>query len=515
MKKTLFIFALILFSGYCNAQGTGYLKVANHGSFEKIEHLSSGGYITVGFDSVNKIQVTRWDETATPLWNFKFTDVNIVPVSPKIIEANDGNFYFMTASGEHTGSTLIIKLSTTGVILWEKIYYLTSGNMNSFALSKAAGTDNGFIFGGGQCTLTNYVIKCDASGNIEWQNQYYYPLSTGVITCWSIIPEGNNYVLSAGYNINSLLTIKIDATGNVLTHTAYTYAGMQIVPQRIVKLNSTGGYAIMGNYNSSNNNKTEFVAIFNSAFTLLSFNELTVTYTQFILMDITPINNGNNIVVNGSIYDNSVFSEAVINLSNLGSIVWKKRAEGNTGGIKNVEFRGVTQNGNYTVHAGHGYNEGSVFAVLDNNGTGLCSDMTFDITNVSRTLALQSSSITPIAGTALAASVNYTNNLSSSFVKSLYCGNLETPETESLKSDFSIYPNPSIDKAIVEFNFENSSKNAVLNLYDITGNLIYQIAIFESKGQVEINTNQLKKGIYLIGITDEYGNNTMKKLIVI
>jgi hypothetical protein len=232
-------------------------------------------------------------------------------------------------------------------------------------------------------------------------------------------------------------------------------------------------------------------------------------------MDITAINNGNNIIVNGSIYDNSVFSEAVINLSNIGSIVWKKRAEGNTGGIKNVEFRGITQNGNYTVHAGHGYNEGSVFAVLDNNGTGLCSDITFDITNVSRTLALQSSSITPIVGTAVSAAVNYTNNSSSSFLKSLYCGNLSTPETEFLKSDFSIYPNPSIDKVIVDFNLENSSKNAILNLFDITGNLIYQTPILESKGQIEINTNQLKKGIYVISIKDEFSNNYVKKLIVI
>ena len=174
MKKLLSCLFLILCISFVNAQPTAYFKVADNGSFEKIERISSGGYITVGADSAMKIQIIKWDNNFNILWKYKFTDATITAVSLKIVEANDGNFYFMSASQEHTGSTLIIKFSSAGALLWQKIYYLTSGNMNSIALSKAMGNDNGFLFGGGQCTLYNYIIKCDQNGAIEWQKQYFF-----------------------------------------------------------------------------------------------------------------------------------------------------------------------------------------------------------------------------------------------------------------------------------------------------------------------------------------------------
>lgn len=514
MKKLLFCLAIFFSAFVINAQ-TGYMKVANHGSFEKIERVSSGGYITVGFDSVYNIQVVRWNNAFTPMWKYKLTDANVNPVSLSIVEANDGSFYFMTASGEHTGSTLIIKFSSSGSILWQKIYYLTSGNMNSVCLSKAAGSDNGFLFGGGQCTLNNYVIKCDQDGNVVWQKSYYYPLSTGVITCWSIIPDGSNYVISSGYNINSLLTFKTDATGTILSESAYTYTTMQILPTRIVKLNQTGGYAILGNYNSSNNNKTEFVAIYNSSLSLLSFNELTVTYEQFTLEDITAINNGRNIVVNGGIYDASAFTQVIINLSNTGSVVWKKRAQGNTGGINNVEFRGITQNGNYTVNVGHGYNEGSVIAVIDTNGTGLCNDQTFNITNVNPTLTLQSAVINPITTTALSASVNYTYNSTGSFIKSNYCGNLSATENELAEPMLSVYPNPAQDKVFIEYSLGTFASEINLAIFNIEGKSVYQATISKIKGQMAIDIRNFDKGVYMICLKGAAGNTTVKRFIVI
>ena len=315
--------------------------------------------------------------------------------------------------------------------------------MNSIAFSKAAGTDNGFLFGGGQCTLSNYIIKCNASGDIEWQKQYIYPLSTGVITCFSIIPEGSGYVVSSGYNINSLLTMKMDASGNVLSHSAYTYTGMQILPTRIVKLNSTGGYAILGNYNNSNDNKTEFTAFYDSGLNLLTFNQLTVTYTQFILWDIASVNNGDNVVLNGSIMDNTGFKEAIIKLSGSGNVVWKKMATGNSNlSNKNVEFRGVALKGNSTVNAGFGYNEGCVMSVIDDNGNGLCNEVPFDLTNVQPSLTRQSQTITVAPSTAISATVNYTGTTTVSSTKEVICGNLGIDDgTSPARNNFSL-PKP-------------------------------------------------------------------------
>lgn len=495
---------LLTFTTTAVSQNTAYLKVANNGSFAKIERVNSGGYITVGYDSAYAIQVVRYDASFTPTWKVKFTDANIAPIAPQVVEANDGNFYFMTASNENTGSTLIVKISASGSVLWQKKYYVATGNLNSQALSRAAGSDNGFIIGGGQCTLTNYLIKCDQDGLIEWQHQYLYPLSSGVTTCWSIIPEGNNYTISCGYNINSLLTIKLDGSGNVTSHSAYTYTGMQIIPTRIVKLVQSGGYAIFGNYNSSNDNKTEFVAFYDQNLSLLSFNELTVTYTQFTLWDMAPVSNGKNVVLAGGIYDGSDFTMALINVSATGSVVWKKRSAGNVGSITNVEFRGITTNGNYTINAGHGYNEGRVIAVIDSNGNGLCNDVAFSMTNVHRTLTLQSSVVSSAAATAVGASVSYTYTNQASHTKYIYCGSLSSVDellvTEN--SEINIFPNPASDKFQIEVQSSPTGNDRQICIFDHVGRMVFSKDLSPLENTIEVDARALQSGVYLIRITN-------------
>jgi hypothetical protein len=509
-KKILFLQFALLLALNCAAQHTAYIKVASKGAFDKIERVSTGGFITTGFDSVYKLQIIRWDEYWNPVWKYKFTDSRITPFFPRVAEANDGNFYFMASSTEYTGCTYIAKFSNTGTMLWQKIYYLASDNMNSMTLSKAVSGDNGFLFGGGQCALSNFVIKCNANGDIEWQKSYHYPLASGVITCWSIIPDGNNYVVSSGYNTNSLLTIKLDASGNALAHTAYTYSGMQIIPTRLVKLNHTGGYALLGHYNNSNDNKTQFVAIYNSALNLLTYNELTVTYTQFTLEDITAVNNGKNVVVNGSIYDNSKFTQVLINMTANGDVVWKKRAGGNSGGYNtNVEFKGITRNGDFTVSVGHGYNEGCVAGIIDSNGNGLCNDVAFALTDVNRTLTLQSSTLIPMATNALVSVANYVYGAEVTTTKHTYCGTLGIEDHQEL-STLLLYPNPANNMIYLE---GLTDMPLQIDIYSLMGQRVASRMI--STAGAGIYLGDIASGYYLMQITEKNGrrNKTLLPFI--
>ncbi|MCX6231504.1 MAG: T9SS type A sorting domain-containing protein [Bacteroidetes bacterium] len=510
MKKLRFTLFLSLCVILIQAQTTAYLKVADNGYFEKIEKVSSGGYITTGFDSNYKVQIIRWDNSFNITWKYVFNDTNIMTASPKIVEANDGNFYFLMGSHEHTASSWIVKFSQAGALLWQKIYYLTSGNMNSIALSKALPGDNGFLIGGGQNTASNYIIKCADDGSIQWQYQYLYPLSTGGMACYSIIADGSEYVVSSGYNTNSLLTMKISAAGNINSHSAYTYSAMQIIPSRIVKLNSSGGYAILGGYNNTNNNKTEFVAIYNAALNLQSFNELTVTYNQFILNDITAINNGRSLIVDGSIYDNSAFTIAMINLSNTGSVIWKKRAYGNTATTnKNVEFRGLTENGTTSVHVGEGLNEGRVIAVIDSNGNGLCNnDMAFNMTNVHPSLILQAQTLSVAMLNVTKSSVNYVYSNYASYNKQIYCGSLlaidDNTGNQPLVS--TIYPNPATDKLCIDLHQLKNLQNTSIFIYDMQGQLLLQQTITDTKSEISISS--FAKGVYMIKLS-----NDMKSMV--
>jgi hypothetical protein len=509
----LLIVLLLLQIEPVNSQATGFFKVANNGSFASITRLSTGEYITVGYDASFILQLVKWSPSFSPIWVKKLSDTHIYNIEPRLIESSNGNYYFMGASTEQSGSALVIKFNGSGNILWQRIYYATGGNLNSYAIARAIGNDDGFVFGGGQCVFTNYVIKCDASGNIEWQKQYYYPLSTGVIVCNSILTEEDSYVVSSGFNINSLLTFRLNNVGAVVSEKAYTYASMQIIPTKIVKLTGTNGYGILGNYNSSNNNKTQFVATLNSDLTLNRFNELTVsTYTQFRLSDIAAVNDGANIVAVGSIYNNNVFYEAILNIQHNGSIVWQKLSEGTTSTtIKNVELQSVVAiDNNYTLTVGAGYNEGAFAAIIDPNGNGFCNTLPFNVTNVSPTLSLQTSAINPVNATAVSAVVNYTITTDVSTTKSLICGALPTAIGDE-KSDYDlwlVYPNPASTQLIIKANEDITISKLLIT--GIDGQLVYSSSFSNHE---KINTSSWYKGLYFVEL---YTNQKrmVKKLVL-
>jgi len=500
------IFTLFLLIGSLSSfSQTSYFSVNETGRLDKIVKVSAGGYITSGYDSNYKHQYIRWDDNFNPLWKIKLMDAGFAPFSNYVIEANDGSFFISAMSNNNSGSFFVMKLSSTGTVMWQKFYSApgTGNSLSSLCLSKAAGSDNGFIFGTGNCTLSNCIVKCDAAGNIEWQKQYIYPLAAGVITCWTILPDGNNYIVCSGFNIKSLLTYKLDAMGAVISYNANTYTWTpQILPTKLVKLNVTGGYALLGQYNNSNNNKTQFVAFYNSALSLLSFNELTVTYDQFTLTDIAAVNNGQDVIVNGNMYDNSKFYCAIMQLSNTGNIGWKHLSDGNTTtSIKNVQFDGIVAKGNSTVNVGAGFYEGAIVGIIDSTGNGLCNTLPFNVTNVPKTLTLESSVLSSFNGNAIAsvATTVYTNIVS--FSKKMYCGSLPNSiiEQNELENAISFYPNPADDMLQLKLNHALNGKTTV-KILSLDGRVLYQHAL---SSDLRINTSGFATGFYIVSISDE------------
>jgi hypothetical protein len=509
MRSLLTLLLLLVAFGSSYAQ-TAYFKIDNSGTLNKIVRLSSG-FITHGYDANYKNEVIRWDDNFTPLWKVKLTEATATGGNfNTVIQGNDGSFYAMAYTTQNSGSIVIIKISSTGTILWQKMYSIPASNLLVTCIAKGAGTDNGFIFGSGQCALSNCIVKCDENGNIVWQQQYMYTQATGNTTCWSILPEATGYTISSSYNVNSLLTYKIDPVGAILTDKAYTYTSMQIVPTKIVKLNSSNGYAIMGNYNSTNNNKTEFVAVYDNALALTSFKELTVTYDEFKLEDITAVNNGQNVVVNGSVYHNSIFYEVIMNIQVNGGILWKTRGGGNTMTTnKNVTFRGIAPWGNRVVSVGGGTNEGQVISVMDSAGGGLCTPVTFDVTSASKTLILQNGVTISAPGNITATTVTFPTVTTMTNTKSFYCGALPvTSVTELNTEEVSIYPTPSDDHFIVSC---GSGKSINMKVYSAEGKLVYSNIMSST---ATINTAEWGSGLYTVSLSDKTGVYYKKVLVV-
>ncbi len=65
-----------------------------------------------------------------------------------------------------------------------------------------------------------------------------------------------------------------------------------------------------------------------------------------------------------------------------------------------------------------------------------------------------------------------------------------------------IYPNPNLGKFVIEL---NSTTSNTLFITELTGKIIHQEILTPDNKKQEINTNNLKKGLYLITINDQEG----------
>ena len=512
--KQLFIVLFLLFTATAYSQ-TSTFSVAPNGNILKITNVSTGGFITTGMDSIQTLQCVRWNSGFSPLWSFKLPSTGFIPAATNVIEANDGNFYYTAYSSINNGSLTVFKLSPSGTLLWQKTYTGSSVNFGLYAptISRGIGNDKGFIFGTGSCSLSNAVVKCDENGNIVWQKSFGFPLATGVITCASILTDGNQYIVSSSYNIKSLLTFKLDSLGNVISHTAYKYnETAQIFPIRIIKLTESAGYAIVSQCNNSNN-QIQYVVFLNNNLNVTSFNELTIPYQQFTLNDIAAVEKG-NVIVTGSVYDSTHFRACMIKVSNQGNVIWKK-----LGATMNettlfypyLDFSGITAHNNMTIHTGRGMTEGAVISIIDSAGNGLCHETPFELTNVHRTMVQEFGNVSNYGSTAIfnTASYNCTTNIP--FSKNSFCGTLPNAihETSSNDNGITYYPNPVNETLHIDVQNQGISTGSI-DIVALDGKQVFHSNVLPSQ---TINTANWTPGMYIAILRNQTGSHYHKLLI--
>lgn len=504
--KQIFFIAFICISFKSFSQVSNF-SVYHNGELNKIENVSSGGYITTGKDSLQGQQCVRWGAGFNQIWSFKLPNNGFIPTACLVIEANDGNFYLSAYSSVNNGSLTVFKLSSSGVLLWQKTYTGSAVNFGLYAptISKGAGNDKGFIFGTGSCSLSNAIVKCDENGNIVWQKSFNTPLSTGVTTCSSILTEGNHYIVSSSYNVKSLLTFKLDSLGNVITHTAYKYnEAAQIFPLKLIKLQETNGYALIARCNNSNN-QIQYVVFFNSSLNITSFNELTVPYQEFTLFDICAVEKG-NVVINGIIFDSNKSYAPIIKVSSQGNLIWYKTAH--TANENNLfypyfEYHGLATKNNMILSVGRSMTEGSVVSMLDTAGQGICEERPLTLTNVHRTLVQEFSNLSGYGSTALVNTANYACTYQVPFTKTLICGTMpnSVEAIQNLADEFQIFPNPANEQLQLKSLHPNAEPSHI-DILSLDGKIIYQ-STFENS--MKIQTCNFANGIYILSFKNKDG----------
>ncbi len=476
---------------------TGYISVpapSNLGSFFKV-NKSANGYIALGYSgsaSANH-EVIYLNNNFDPQWTIRYATADVL-VWHDVIELNDGNFLAFGANQNHTGCNIAMKINPAGTVLWQREYYLNATFFTAFCVSKAAGNDPGFVFGGGACAANAFLVRCDAGGNILWQHQYFITGGTGVETTQSIIAENNAYVLTGNLGFNSqndVFITKVDSAGNLLWSNTINEPSLNQIPVKTIRL-STGNYAMLCQYNN-NPNYSQLVYFFNATGTVTGGTKFTgPTQNQIHFKDIAEISNGSTMIV-GDIYDPPM-QFLYLALNPTGAVLWQKKSIGTAGNFANGMNSAVAKSpqGNFACF-GASYYDARGIGIIDTNGVGYCNSSNAGllalVPDAYTTNATTPVIIPPNVLTVLVTPTSTTATLTSTNI----CGSVGLNEIENSNEQLSIYPNPANDKITLMMGNKNLN-NAVVTFWNLLGEKVWEGNVLSSA----VDVSGLKSGVYVM-----------------
>jgi hypothetical protein len=240
-----------------------------------VAETSDSGYIlatdSVNADSSNAqdidILVLKLSSDGSILWQKTYgRDTSKNYVHGEIQQTPDGGYILIgtiTPLETNISSILLLKLDSTGNILWDKIFK-TPGLQRGDSVQQTS--DGGYIVGGGAFGYPGIrssekghplILKLDSNGNIEWQKLYegygrFSSYRTSVITT-----RDNGYLVADSVEYSKILSqwgeweydgdfwvFKLDSAGNILWQNLYGGSGWD----QAFALCETrdGGYAVGG-----------------------------------------------------------------------------------------------------------------------------------------------------------------------------------------------------------------------------------------------------------------------------
>jgi TolB-like protein len=221
-----------------------------------VQQTSDGGYIVAGGTSSfgagwYDIFLIKTAANGNLQWAKTYGGTSLDWAS-SVQQTSDGGYIVagaIASFGAGNWDAFLVKTDANGNIIWAKTY---GGTDWDFAQSVQQTSDGGYIvagytdsFGAGYWDI--FLIKTDASGNIQWAKTYGgtdidWPFSVQHTSDGGYIVVGETYSFGAGYW--DIFLIKTDANGNI--QWAKTYGGTDGDYVSSVQQTSDGGYIVAG-----------------------------------------------------------------------------------------------------------------------------------------------------------------------------------------------------------------------------------------------------------------------------
>lgn len=520
MKKYLYtlVMSLAALFGYAQAPTIEWQKSLGGSANDLAHHIlqtSDGGYIVAGGSVSNNGDVSG-NHGGTDVWIVKTSALGVLEWQKSyggigtdnavsIAQTSDGGFivagFTNSADGDVTGfhggsvDMWIVKISETGNLQWQKSL---GGTGDEIAYDIKVTSDNGYIIIG--YTTSNdgdvsgnhggsdiWVVKLNASGNIQWQKTYggndgesgnsvTQTIDGGYIIAGTAISSSNGDV-GVNHGGNDVWIVKIDDMGTL--EWQKTIGGSYFDRAYSIIQNTDGTYMIAGETESND----------------------------------------------GDVSGNHGWLDAwVAKLSATGDVLWQK-SFGGTGmdAAKSIVktsdggyiIAGETESNDGDVSGNHGGTTGWISAPdvwvfkINSSGTLLWQKCLGGMNNEIGTHAIQSADGGyAISGYATSNDGDVSGNHGGTdfWIVKLNPEEVLAVET-SINEDFSFYPNPVKDFLTLE----NSSNIDNVTIYDVSGKKISAFHINSKKET--LNLSHLKAGNYIITVKPANSHTFSAKLI--
>lgn len=197
-----------------------------------LEDTENGGYYVAAYahqdGSVSSDDLLiRLHSDGEIAWTKSFGGTNSEGASD-LKKSGDGNLIFCGTSESFSNNQniYVVKLDTTGNILWSNVYGTTGFDYGRSVLQSQDG--GYFIYGNAGNGNPSYIalIKTDAAGNVQWANTYGDFFLDGPVQL-DYAPDGNLMALVDHYTGQyDGLIIRIDTSGNPLSDRVFGNAGI-------------------------------------------------------------------------------------------------------------------------------------------------------------------------------------------------------------------------------------------------------------------------------------------------
>lgn len=496
MKKFILIITFVFSIGFIDGQTTFFKTIGGYNESSRyIEQTTDGGYIIAGrsarWTSTNGYAV-KTNSVGDTVWTKLYGGTSYAEFK-SARQTNDGGYIFVGKIGTSTLTDVyVVKTDSFGTIQWQKIIGGSLSDVGTFIRQTSDGgyiiTGYGKSYGAGGDDV--FIIKLDSIGNTQWDNILG---QSGLDQGYSIEETNDGgYVATGTYGVQTYL-FKLSNLGIIQWTKTYSEAGFFYKGKSVMQT-SDGGYLILGGRRDTSQHNVILIktdSLGNINWSKL-YNGANAGNSESYSFNKTQ--NGGVII---SSYLDGYFSLLYILVDSSGNIVWSQSGAPTSGYTNYGTWAQQTNDGGYilTGYAIDTFGGGFIYLIkTDSLGRSGCNDTI--TTLIVNTIIPTINTIT--VSTTLGIATTTPSLLTSCFGQTIttYCTSVginESPSTPQI----SVYPNPSSG----QFNFNGLEKESKIEVFDMTGKIIYQ-SIANNDFET-INISDKATGIYFYRITKE------------